>query len=360
MRNLILVLLGCLGVAGGVVVATRAERPAEPERRPPQPHGSLLDLQGAFNDVAGYVAPSIVHLTTATRSVGSGVIVSSGGLVLTNNHVVQGSPRLSVMLYDGRSFDAIPRGADPETDLALLEIQNPPANLVAATLGDSDEVRVGDLVLAVGSPFGLHHTVTSGIISGKSRRARLTTYEDFLQTDAAINPGNSGGALVNLRGQVIGINTAIVVERPGAAPRNAGVGFAIPINLARWVVERIQRDGRVRRGFVGIGVQDWNADLVSEFQFHSLAHALRELGVREPVGCVITRVWPGTPAERAKLEPGDIVVSYAGQRVQNSTDLLFKVARTEPDTAVSMTVLRNGREREVTLTVIERPSDLKK
>jgi len=277
------------------------------------------------------------------EGMGSGVIIREDGYMLTNNHVVEGADKVRVELSDGRKLEATIVGTDPATDLAVLKVDAD--GLQAATLGDSDAIQVGDWVLAIGSPFGLDQTVTAGIISGKNRVQRIigggNGYEDFLQTDAAINPGNSGGPLVNLRGEVVGINTAIL-SRSGAS---AGIGFAIPVGLARPVVESIIESGSVRRGFLGAQVGDISPEVKEEF------------GLKVDVGALIRGVLDGQPAAIAGLQPGDVVTHIDGKPIVSGTQLRNFIASVRPGANVEMKVARNGKTLEVTVNLQERTDD---
>ena len=269
------------------------------------------------------------------QSTGSGVIVDARrGLVLTNNHVVDGAERIIVTLKDQRSVDARLIGRDPGTDIALLRIDAD--GLSDIPLGDAGRLRVGDIVIAVGNPFGLGQTVTSGIISALGRSGlNPRGYEDFIQTDASINPGNSGGALVNLRGELIGIPTAII----GPAGGNVGIGFAVPSNMARQVMEQLLRHGEVRRGQLGVVVQDLTPDLA------------RALGVEARDGAVIAEVGRGSPAEGAGLRRGDVVVAMEGTPVRGPADLRNRVGLTPVGATVTLTVLRENRRRQVAVAI---------
>jgi len=273
------------------------------------------------------------------EGLGSGVIVTSDGYILTNNHVIADADEIRIKI-NGKSYIAEIIGTDEKTDLAVLKIE-PDSPLSPATLGDSEIIRVGQWVLAVGHPFNLDHTVTAGIISAKGRnRMGITEYEDFLQTDAAINPGNSGGALVNLDGELIGINTAIA-SRTGVYN---GVGFAIPINMAKLIMDQLLEHGRVIRGWIGVSIQDINAEL---------AEAL-ELDI-ERGGALVTQILPDTPAEKAGIEQGDLIIAIDGEKIESSSDLRNRVASTMPETDIELTVIRDGREKEIEITLGELP-----
>jgi len=271
---------------------------------------------------------------------GSGVIVSSDGYILTNNHVVDGMDEVKVTLSDNRSLTAKIVGTDPKTDLAVLKIDA--TDLVAVKLGDSKAMQVGDWVVAIGSPFGLDMTVTAGIVSATGRsNVGITDYEDFIQTDAAINPGNSGGPLVNLQGQVVGINTAISSRNGG----NAGVGFAIASNMARTVMHSLIEKGHVDRGWLGAMIQDLNEDLSQSFGYHGTE------------GVLLGDVLDNGPAQKAGLQAGDIVVKYNGQRMKNANEFRQAVAATKPNTDVDIAVFRNGKEQTFTIHIAQLQSD---
>jgi serine protease Do len=269
------------------------------------------------------------------QGLGTGVVVSADGYVVTNNHVVRGADEVNVTLWDKRQVKAEVVGTDAKTDLAVLKIEA--SGLVPAPLGDSDRAEVGEWVLAIGSPFGLDQTVTAGIISAKGRQMDITDYEDFIQTDAAINPGNSGGPLVNLRGEVIGINTAIASRTGGYM----GVGFSIPSRMVRMVKDAIVQHGRVQRGRMGALIQDLNEDLARSFGYDSTQGVL--------VGDVIE----DSPAARAGLKAGDIVLRYNGQPVASANQLRNSVAATPPNTRAEVLIFRNGKQMTLTITVGE-------
>jgi Do/DeqQ family serine protease len=270
-----------------------------------------------------------------TQAVGSGVIVDAGqGYVLTNNHVVDNATNIEVTTKDNRRFKAKLIGRDPSTDIAVLQI--PADNLTAVPMGDSSRLQVGDFVLAVGNPFGLGQTVTSGIVSALGRSGLgIEGYEDFIQTDASINPGNSGGPLVDLQGRLIGINTAILA--PGGG--NVGIGFAVPINMARDVMDQLLAHGEVRRGRIGVAIQDLTPDLA------------RALGTTRTEGALIARVAPDSPAQRAGLRSSDLVVAVNGVPIHSAADLRNRIGLAPIGDEVALTIDRGGSQREVTVRI---------
>jgi len=357
------------GLGLGRAFDARSETASAPALPRPEPPAAVANLQESFSAASEFAMTSVVHITTqggassdflAPQGVGSGVIVSEKGHILTNDHVAdlagERARALRVRFADGKEFPAKVVGADAESDLALLKIDPPKElKLVPISFADSDRVRVGDWCLAIGSPFGYNHTVTAGIVSAKHRQAKLTTpYQDFLQTDAAINPGNSGGALVNLRGELIGINTAIVSESRG----NDGVGFAISSNLAKWVKDRLMKDGRVRRGYLGIRPLDFDSQLVDalrqEYGIKSMEELLEDLGLKEPRGVFVYSVEPGTPAAKGGLKDKDVIVEFDGKPVRSQSDMFFKVAEVTPGTQVAIKVLREKKEKELKVELAER------
>ncbi len=270
---------------------------------------------------------------------GSGVIVSPDGYILTNNHVVDGADKVEVTLNDRRSFTARIVGADAPSDIAVLKIDG--GGFPTLPLGDSNKVEVGDVVLAVGNPLGVGQTITMGIISAKGRSTRASfgsgSYEDFLQTDAAINRGNSGGALVNLKGELIGVPSQILSQTGG----NIGIGFAIPTAMARNVMDQLIKNGKVRRGKLGVTIRDLTQELSSQF------------GFKGTQGALVDDVEPNAPAERAGVKSGDIVTEFQGQRVEDSSRLRNLVAQAPPGSTVRFKVWREGAERELTATLSE-------
>jgi Do/DeqQ family serine protease len=270
-----------------------------------------------------------------TQATGSGVIVDAAqGYVMTNAHVVENASSIEVTTKDNRRLTAKLIGRDPDTDIALLQI--PTGGLTSVPIGDSDRLQVGDFVLAIGNPFGLGQTVTSGIVSALGRSGLgIEGYEDFIQTDASINPGNSGGPLIDLQGRVVGINTAILA--PGGG--NIGIGFAVPINMARQVMDQLINYGEIKRGRIGVAIQDLTPDLA------------QALGTRHTQGAVIARVEPGSPAERAGLRTNDLVIAINGAPMRSGTELRNRVGLSRIGDEVELTVERGGAERNVTVRV---------
>ncbi|KXS38814.1 MAG: peptidase S1 and S6, chymotrypsin/Hap [Halomonadaceae bacterium T82-2] len=271
-------------------------------------------------------------------SLGSGVIVSDEGYVLTNNHVIQGADQIQVALRDGRETLATLVGTDPDSDLAVLKIDL--KKLPVIRLADSEKIAVGDVSLAIGNPFGVGQTVTMGIISATGRNhLGLSAYEDFIQTDAAINPGNSGGALVNARGALVGINTAIFSRSGGSQ----GIGFAIPTNLAREILRQIITHGRVIRGWLGIEAQEITPNLATSF------------GLKAAQGVVISSVLPNGPGDKAGLQPGDVMTAIDGKPILDPRVAMADIAEIKPGTQLPVTIIRGGERRTVTIEVGERP-----
>lgn len=314
---------------------------------------------GSFRDAAQKAAAAVVSISTsqtknlAPRSadpwfqffgeeqdnesvkngIGSGVIVSPQGYILTNNHVVEGADGIEVTLNDGRHVQATVIGTDPETDVAVLKINLD--KLPTITLGSSDSARVGDQVLAIGNPFGVGQTVTSGIVSAMGRnQLGINTFENFIQTDAAINPGNSGGALVDVNGNLLGINTAIYSRSGG----NMGIGFAIPVNIAQQVMNGLIKDGKITRGWIGVEPQDINPEIANLFKLNN------------DVGVVITAVQKGAPAYTAGIKPGDVVKKIEGKEIKNVSDLLQVITSIQPSNVAVFELERQGNP--VTLKVI--------
>jgi serine protease Do len=342
-----------------------------------RPIGSLRDLNRAFVDIAAAVKPAVVTVSTEKtmtahgmnpfagdpfsfffgpqqqqpqqpqreyrqQGLGSGVIVSADGRVLTNNHVIADVDSIVVRTFTGERYKAKLIGADPKTDIAVLQIDA--KDLPFVEIGNSDSLQVGEMVLAIGSPMSenLAYTVTQGIVSAKGRsNVGLADYEDFIQTDAAINPGNSGGPLINLDGQVIGINSAIASRTGGFE----GIGFAIPSNMALKVMESLVADGRVVRGWLGVSIQDLTPNIA------------KGLGLDETGGALVGQVESETPAEKAGIEAGDIVVSLDGQKIENSTQLRNRIGASKPGAKVTLGVLRGDEKKDIDVTLGELPGE---
>ena len=270
-----------------------------------------------------------------TEATGSGVIVDAAqGYVMTNSHVVENATNIEVTTKDDRHLKARLIGRDPETDIAVLQVAA--GGLTAVPMGDSDRLQVGDFVLAVGNPFGLGQTVTSGIVSALGRTGlNIEGYEDFIQTDASINPGNSGGPLIDLQGRIVGINTAILAPSGG----NVGIGFAVPINIARQVMDQLISGGEIKRGRIGVAIQDLTPDIA------------QALGTTHTQGAVIARVEPSSPAERAGLRTNDLVVAVNGVPIHNGAELKNRVVVARIGDAVDLTVFRGGSERTVAVRI---------
>jgi serine protease Do len=359
-----------LGVAGTRLLAS----PPAPVTadRPPLIRVAAPESSSTFRQVAAAVRPAVININTVTvvrgpfagprspmeeffgeeffrrffggprefrqRSLGSGVIVDPSGIALTNAHVVEGATDIEVVTADGKKHKASVLGADGTSDVAVLRLSGG-GGFPAARLGDSDAVEVGDWVLAIGSPFGFAQTVTAGIISAKGRLLEGSPLADFLQTDAAINPGNSGGPLVNMQGEVVGINTAIASRTGGYQ----GIGFAIPINLARKIYTELTTRGRVARGWLGVSVQPLTAELARSF------------GAPDERGVLVADVADGSPAQQAGLQAGDIILEFAGRRVAEPGDLQRAVSGVEPGRAVRVRILRDRAERVLDVRLTEAP-----
>ncbi|MEW6754393.1 MAG: DegQ family serine endoprotease [Candidatus Latescibacterota bacterium] len=387
---LILALVG-LGLAGSVVLSERAPSGSEapPDRVPPgsaaaQPIPTtdlrlLQQLNDEVAELAARVKPAVVAVKTESvrkgsanpfagtpfedffrgnphfrmpgngqrriPGLGSGVLVSADGYILTNNHVVTGNgddvaDEISVEMVDQRTFAAKVVGRDPESDVAVLKIEA--SGLSALPYGDASKLRVGEFVMAVGNPFGQLHTVTTGIVSATGRgRVRLANYEDYIQTDAAINPGNSGGALVNARGELVGINTAILSQSGGYM----GIGFAIPVDMARHIMEQLVEHGEVRRGLLGIEINDITPEVAEAMDLKSRQ------------GVLVEGVLPDSPAEEAGVERGDVITEVDGTPMASASQLQNRVAMTAPGTRVELTLLRDGSEKTVPVKLAKRESE---
>ncbi len=358
-------LLGAL-VSAPAPVASPAASAASPPATPPAPARAPAAAVYSFADAVARAAPAVVNIYTARlvtektpvapldqlfgdywpsyrqrieRSLGSGVIVDEKGHVVTNQHVIAGADSIKVQLSDGRVADAKIVGQDPDTDIAILDLHLDKVPVMP--LGRSDTLRVGDIVLAIGNPYGLSQTVTQGIVSATGRgQLGLATFENFIQTDAAINPGNSGGALINARGELVGINTA-VLNRANGGPE--GIGFAIPVNLVRGVMQQIVAHGHVVRGWLGLVPQDLNEEQAAQ------------LGIASGAGIVVVNILVRSPAFEAGIRPGDLITGIAGQPVHNSQDLVSRVAALPPGSQVDIEGRQAGKPFKVKIGVIERP-----
>ncbi|MHB1037621.1 MAG: DegQ family serine endoprotease [Pirellulales bacterium] len=319
-----------------------AEATEEPDQALPDEMFKGTPFEDLFRDPNSRKFFKQYHSPQVPReqsSMGSGVIIDPSGVILTNNHVVAGGGKIMVRLHDDRQFEATDVKTDPRTDLAVIRIKGA-GPLKAAKLGDSDAMQIGDWVLAVGNPFGLSETVTAGIISAKGRGLRIAAREDFLQTDAAINPGNSGGPLINLDGEVVGINTAIS-SQTGAYQ---GAGFAIPSNMAKWVSQQLIERGSVQRAYLGVGIQEVTPDLAKQF------------GVKSQEGALVGQVFPDSPGAKAGLKPGDVIVEFAGKPVANPRDLQAAVERIKAGQKEPVVVLREGKRVTLDVTVLAQPT----
>ncbi len=363
--------LGCVlgfGIASWKL-ASRAEAPALPAAEQAQGGDGFVDAQGhsRFALLARQAGPGVVNVHTSRTvtqgvpgfpfpdvfgeffgqpgppgpqpqprefqvpSLGSGFVLSADGDIVTNSHVVEGVDEIRIVFADGSEAEASVIGSDPKTDLALLRVEGR-SDLHALPLGDSDALLPGDWVVAIGNPFGLDHTVTAGIVSAKGRDIGQGPYDDFIQTDAAINPGNSGGPLLNLAGEVVGINSAI-------NPEANTIGFAVPINLAKEILPQLKQTGSVTRGWLGVGVQPLTPELVESF------------GLENAEGALVSQVMPGSPAEQGGVERGDVIVAYDGQPIREMRDLPRRVSATAPGREVRLEVLRKGRPTTVEVTI---------
>ena len=378
MKRLWLIFSQTVAVLVAAYFVTATLKPEWLNRRPglssiavaPQPP-AVAEAPGSLRMAAKKASPAVVSINTSKAAVqnprsndpwfrfffgdqgqqaqtglGSGVIVSADGYVLTNNHVVEGADEIEVVLNDSRHARAKVVGTDPDSDLAVLKIGL--NKLPTIVLGNSDSARVGDRVLAIGNPFGVGQTVTSGIVSALGRnQLGLNTFENFIQTDAAINPGNSGGALVDVNGNLLGINTAIYSRSGGSM----GIGFAIPVATAQLVLESIVRDGQVTRGWIGVEPQDLSPELAETFGIHPP----KDMESDGFEGVVITGVLQNGPAAQAGIQPGDVVVAVGERRIHNVSELLSSVAMLKPGSAAPFTLVRNAQTVQVQVTPGVRP-----
>jgi serine protease Do len=350
---------------------TGSGREYMPLRAPNAPR-QIIETSRAFSDIAASISPAVVNISTTKvmrrdinpfsedpffdffnpfkdfkmpkkwkeQSLGSGVIVSPDGFIITNNHVIEQADEIRITLFDKRSFQARLIGADPKTDVAVVKIDA--KNLPTVRWGDSDKLQVGEFVLAIGNPFGLSHTVTMGIISAVGRaNVGIADYEDFIQTDAAINPGNSGGPLVNIKGELIGINTAIFSKSGGYQ----GIGFAVPSNMARLVMDQLEQRGRVTRGWLGVTIQELTPELAQKF------------GLRNSKGALVGDVAKGSPAETAGIRRGDIILEFNGKKVDDVGGLRNMVAQSKVGSEILVSVMRGEKQYPVKVVIAELPKD---
>ncbi|MFN3395229.1 MAG: DegQ family serine endoprotease [Thermodesulfovibrionales bacterium] len=338
----------------------------------PRVPSQIIETSRAFSDIVAEVSPAVVNISSTKvfkrdaypfsedpffdlfrpfhdfdqkkwkeQSLGSGVIISEDGYIITNNHVVEKSEDIRVILYDKRSFKGKVIGSDPKTDIAIVKISA--QKLPSVRWGNSDHLKVGEFVLAIGNPYGLSHTVTMGIISAVGRaNVGIADYEDFIQTDAAINPGNSGGPLVNINGELIGINTAIFSRSGGYQ----GIGFAVPSNMARLVMEQLIKQGKIVRGWLGVMIQEVTPEIAQKF------------GLKEPKGALVSDITKGSPAEKAGIIRGDIIIEYDGKAISSVSNLRNSVAQTKVGSQVRIKIIRNGKEFTLNVIVAELPKEM--
>jgi len=268
------------------------------------------------------------------RSLGSGFVIDKKGFIVTNNHVIENADKIKVKLKDGKEFDAEVVGRDPNTDIALIKIESP-NSLPVIELGDSNALKVGEWVVAIGSPFGLEHTVTAGIVSAKGRVIGSGPYDDFIQTDASINPGNSGGPLINMAGKVVGINTAIIAS-------GQGIGFAVPINMAKRIIEQLKESGEVSRGWLGVGIQPLSDEMAEYY------------GIEDGKGVLVVDAFPDDPAYKAGIRSKDIIIELNGMTIENSRDLTRKIAEIPVGSTAEIKVLRGGKPKTFEVVIAKR------
>jgi serine protease Do len=292
------------------------------------------DDQNPFNDFFDKFFGDEQQREFKQRSLGSGFIIDNQGYIVTNNHVIAGADEIKVKLNSGKELDAKIVGRDPSTDIALIKIKADSSYSVA-TFGNSDSLKVGQWVVAIGSPFGLEHTVTAGIVSAKGRVIGSGPYDDFIQTDASINPGNSGGPLINMNGHVVGINTAIIAG-------GNGIGFAIPVNMAEGVIKQLKEKGKVTRGWLGVGIQDISDEMAQYY------------GIKDKEGALVSQVFPGNPADKAGIRTRDIIIAVNGKKIENSRELTRIIAAFHVGEKVKITVLRNSEKKTFDVKIAKR------
>ena len=387
-RSTAILTLVAASIGGGLIaafaVASRSSAPVYVTARADTTTQRLEGLSNSFADVIEKASPSVVNISSTRvikaseqqggdnpffsdpffrqffggngrqrpraqreSGLGSGVIVDPSGYILTNNHVVEKANIVRVTLLDKREFTAKVVGSDPQTDVAVVKIDA--SSLPALPLGNSDASRVGDLCFAIGNPFGYDHTVTMGIVSAKGRNLESGLHiQNFIQTDAAINPGNSGGALINARGQLIGMNTAIITGGTGFGGEagNIGIGFAVPVNLAKNVMDQIIKSGKVSRGYIGVRLQSLTPDLAQQF------------GMKDTHGALVSDVDAGGPGDKSGLKSGDVIVGIDGNKIQDSNELTIAVTQHSPGSRITLDVMRNGQPTKVEVTLGQRPTGL--
>lgn len=374
-KNTIIILI-LIAVALGIVVGSNLDT-FLPKTTPyprvyiPKVPKALIKEGEAFSDIVKAISPTVVNISTTKtikrempfphffntpfdeffepfriprkwkeQSLGSGVIVSDDGYIITNNHVIEKADEIKISLYDKQDYKAKVIGSDPKTDIAILKI--PAKNLPTIKWGDSEELEVGEFVLAFGNQFGFSHTVTMGIVSATGRaNVGVAEYEDFIQTDAAINPGNSGGPLVNIKGELIGINTAIFSRTGGYE----GIGFAVPSNMARRVMEQLIKEGKITRGWLGVSIQEVTPELAKQF------------GVENSKGALVTDIFRGSPAERAGLKRGDVIVEFNGRAIKDVETLRNMTAQSELGSTVKLKVMRDRKPIFIDAIIAELPKE---
>ncbi len=369
--GLLILLIGFL--LGGVTYYLLYERPLYQRNyqyTPPSVSQKISETGRDFSEVVQAVSPAVINISTTRvmkrekdsifqdpffdffdpfhrsprkwkeQSLGSGVVVSSDGYIVTNNHVIEHADEIRVTLYDGRTFKARVVGVDSKTDLALIRIKA--KGLPTIPWGNSRDLKVGEFVLAIGNPFGLSHTVTMGIVSAVGRaNVGIADYEDFIQTDAAINPGNSGGPLVNIKGELVGINTAIFSRSGGYQ----GIGFAVPSNMARAIIEQLRQKGRVVRGWIGVTIQDLTPELARNF------------GLPKVGGALVSDVFRGSPAEKAGVKRGDIIIEFNGRKIPGVSSLRNMVAQSKVGLEAPLKLVRRGKELKLRIKIAELPGE---
>ncbi len=303
-------------------------------------HPEIPEFFKRFFDNPNFKNPKQPNRPMKRTSLGSGVITSADGYIITNNHVIEEADEINVRFANHEEFEAKIIGRDPKTDIALIKIETK-EDLPHVAMGDSDSLRVGDWVVAIGNPFGFEQTVTAGIVSGKGRHLGSGAYENFIQTDASINPGNSGGPLFNLRGEMVGINTAIYSRSGG----NIGIGFAIPVNMAKNVINQLKTTGKVTRGWLGVMIQNVNQDLAQQF------------GLHKPIGALVGEVSPDSPAEKAGIMAGDIIIKFDKKEITQMNMLPAIVAQTPVGEVVKVTLFRDGKKETVKVTIAKLKED---